>query len=381
MLSVSQIQHPQTQICRYAAQRIQGLEAAGKLTHGSRFRKWYPTTTTELQGFLAIILNMDLIELPHIEDYWKTSWETEVPFFRRVMPRDRFELLFWLLHVSHSDSDQEKRIDKVGLLLKSMLTRFRRRYYPGCELAVDETMVGFRGRFAAKQYMPNKPTKWGIKCFTLADSANGYVLNVLVYTGRDTLEDASNESLPQPARVVLHLAEPYLGCGHHMFTDRYYTSLPLAQTLHSLQTGFTGTCMKNRTDLPDDVRGQLRLQHGQVAAYRADHLLTPAWLAEKKKKPVIMVTTRASAATTVSSRSTRTPTVKPVVVDNYNHHMNGVDLADQHAVYYSFIRKTVKWWRKVVFWLVETAVLNSYILYKENCTQPHDSRGLSSIGG
>ena len=62
-------------------------------------------------------------------------------------------------------------------------------YYPGRELAVDETMVGFRGRFAAKQYMPNKPTKWGIKCFTLADSANGYVLNVLVYTGRDTLAD------------------------------------------------------------------------------------------------------------------------------------------------------------------------------------------------
>ena len=371
MLSVSQIQHPQTQICRYAAQRIQGLEAAGKLTHGSRFGKWYPTTTTELQGFLAIILNMGLIELPHIEDYWKTSWETEIPFFRRVVPRDRFELLFWLLHVSHSDSDQEKRIDKVGLLLKSMLTRFRRRYYPGCELAVDETMVGFRGRFAAKQYMPNKPTKWGIKCFALADSANGYVLNVLVYTGRDTLEDAGNESLPQPARVVLHLAEAYLGCGHHMFTDRYYTSLPLAQTLHSLQTGFTGTCMKNRTDLPDDVRGQLRLQHGQVAAYRADHLLTLAWLAEKKKKPVIMVTTRASAATTtVSSRSTRTPTVKPAVVDNYNHHMNGVDLADQHAVYYSFIRKTVKWWRKVVFWLVETAVVNSYILYKETVPNP-----------
>ena len=138
--------HPQTQICRYAAQRIQGLQAAGKLTHGSRFRKWYPTTTTELQGFLAIILNMGLIELPHIEDYWKTSWETEVPFFRRVMPRDRFELLFWLLHVSHSDSAEEKRINKVGLLLESMLTRFRRRYYPGCELAVDETMVGFRGR-------------------------------------------------------------------------------------------------------------------------------------------------------------------------------------------------------------------------------------------
>ena len=188
----------------------------------------------------------------------------EVPFFPRVMARDRFEFLFWLLHVSHSDSAEEKRIDKVALLLKSLLTRFRRHYYPGRELAVDKTMVGFRGRFAAKQYMPNKPTKWGIKWFALADSANGYVLNVLVYTDRDTLEDASNESFPQPARVVLHVAEPYLVCGHHLFTDRYYTSLPLAQTLHSLQTGFTGTAVKNHADLPDDIRGNLRLEHGQV---------------------------------------------------------------------------------------------------------------------
>ena len=347
MLSISQIQHPQTQIFKYASQIIQGLEAAGKLTHGSLFRKWYPTTTTELRGFLAIILNMGSIELLH-RGSLQNLLGNRGSFFPRVMPRDLFELLF-----------------------ESMLTRFRRRYYPGCELAVDETMVGFRGRFAAKQYMPNKPTKWRIKCFTLADSANGYVLNVLVYTGKDTLEDASNESLPQPAGVVLHVAELYLGCGHHLFTDRYYTSLPLAQTLHSLQTGFTDTCMKNRTDLPHDVRGQLRLQHGQVAAYRADHLLTLAWLAEQKKKPVIMVSTRASAATTtVSFRTTHIPTVKPVVVDSYNHHMNGVDLADQHAVNYNFVRKTVKLWRKVVFWLVETAVVNSHILYKETVPNP-----------
>ena len=75
-----------------------------------------------MQGFLAIILNMGLIELPQIEDYWKTSWVTEVPFFHRVMPRDRFELLFWLLHVSHSNNSTVKKIDKVQLLLEALLT-------------------------------------------------------------------------------------------------------------------------------------------------------------------------------------------------------------------------------------------------------------------
>lgn len=50
--------------------------------------------------------------------------------------------------------------------------------------------------------------------------------------------------------------------------------------------------------------------------------------------------------------------------------MNGVDIADQHAVYYCFVRKTVKWWRKLCFWLIETAVVNSYVLYCESTSSP-----------
>ena len=99
------------------------------------------------------------------------------------------------------------------------------------------------------------------------------------------------------------------------------------------------------------------------------------WRAEKKKKPVIMVSTTSSAATTLvqSSNHFLPPVVKPVVIDTYNNYMNGVDIADQHTVYYSFIRKTVKWWRKLCFWLLETAVVNSYVLYRESlgCPRSH----------
>ena len=50
--------------------------------------------------------------------------------------------------------------------------------------------------------------------------------------------------------------------------------------------------------------------------------------------------------------------------------MNGVDIVDQHSVYYSFSRKTVKWWKKIVFWLRETSMVNSYILYKLTVASP-----------
>ena len=53
-----------------------------------------------------------------------------------------------------------------------------------------------------------------------------------------------------------------------------------------------------------------------------------------------------------------------MIVD-YNKHMLGVDKLDQLMSYYCFLHKSVKWWCKVFFWILEVAVVNAYIIYKE----------------
>ena len=60
----------------------------------------------------------------------------------------------------------------------------------------------------------------------------------------------------------------------------------------------------------------------------------------------------------------RPPKTKPQVVADYNNFMLGVDKVDQMGTYYSFIHKSVKWWRKVFFWLLEATTINSFIVYK-----------------
>ena len=263
--------------------------------------------------------------------------------------------------------------NKVKALLDLLIPKFQTSYKPPCNLSVDETMVGFRGRFGAKQYMPSKPTKYGIKAFTMADSEHGYMLNVLVYTGKDTLEEADEEfaNLPQPGRIVMYLTKPYLGKGHHVFCDRYYSSIPLAEALTKHLTAMTGTIIKNRTDLPDTIRSlAFRLSDNEVIAFRDNCLLVLGWRAAQKKKPLFTLTTDCSA-NVIPVASRRTGRVeKPVVVDRYNYSMNGVDRADQYTVYYSFIRKSKKWWKKLFFWLLETTVVNSYILYRLNTHRP-----------
>ena len=47
-------------------------------------------------------------------------------------------------------------------------------------------MISFDGRLYFIQYMPMKPTKWGMKAYVLADARTGYMYNWYLYTGECT---------------------------------------------------------------------------------------------------------------------------------------------------------------------------------------------------
>ena len=100
-------------------------------------------------------------------------------------------------------------------------------------------------------------------------------------------------------------------------------------------------------------------------AFWVGDLVALAWRAAKKQQRVLMLSTECSARLVIvpACQCDSEPQTKPIVVHTCNQQMNGVDIADQHAVYYS-LRKTMKWWRKIL--IIETAMVNSYVLY--NCT-------------
>ena len=47
-------------------------------------------------------------------------------------------------------------------------------------------MIKFKGRLGFKQYLKNKPTKWGIKVFVLSDAVSAYIKRIQIYTGAAT---------------------------------------------------------------------------------------------------------------------------------------------------------------------------------------------------
>ena len=72
---------------------------------------------------------------------------------------------------------------KVRPFLDPLIQNFQDAYQPSRELSIDESMIGFKGRLSFIQYLPKKPTKWGMKAFVLADSRNEYTYNWRLYTG------------------------------------------------------------------------------------------------------------------------------------------------------------------------------------------------------
>ena len=65
------------------------------------------------------------------------------------------------------------RLFKVCAILLRVHENIQAAYEPSKNLSVDEGMIAFKGRLSFRQYMPAKPTKYGIKVWMAADFANG----------------------------------------------------------------------------------------------------------------------------------------------------------------------------------------------------------------
>lgn len=77
---------------------------------------------------------------------------------------------------------------------------------------MDEAMIKFKGRLGFKQYMKDKPTKWGIKVIVLSDARNGYVYRLEIYTGKNQVID---DCTGLCSRVVLDLVKRLRSFWYH----------------------------------------------------------------------------------------------------------------------------------------------------------------------
>ena len=177
------------------------------------------------------------------------------------MTKIRFEEVSQYLHFSNSESEPQcgeenfDRLYKVRSLLSGVLENSQKAYEPSKNLSIDEGMIAFKGRLSFRQYMPAKPTKYGIKVWMAADSQNGYVNNFSVYLGKEGNVPRANGL---GYDVVMKMASPFLKNHRHIFFDNFFTSTKLMEDLLAQDTYACGTVRSNRRDLPPCAKNKLR---------------------------------------------------------------------------------------------------------------------------
>ena len=189
------------------------------------------------------------------------------------MSRDRFDLIWRFLHLSNNNQpNNNDKLSKLRFFLDYLNRKFKEVYKPNAHMTVDESMVPFKGRLGFKQYMPAKPVKWGIKVWSLCESATGYLYNFQIYIGA---EGQAEHGLSY--RVVMDLCVCLANTFITVVFDNFYTSCELLKNLLIRGIYACGTIRQNRKGLPQELRNPNQLQKHQYRCAQQDDLTFVVW--------------------------------------------------------------------------------------------------------
>ena len=147
-------------------------------------------------------------------------------------------------HLNNNTNDNKSDLlFKIRPYLNSVNLKFEKYYNAGKHLSVDECMIKFNGRLKFKQFIMNKPVKFGVKGFLMCDSKNYYCHKVEIYTGKSksSIDYSATENL------LINLTKNVVDNDRILYMDSYYTSTKISKYLSLHRTGLIGTIRKNRT--------------------------------------------------------------------------------------------------------------------------------------
>ncbi|KAJ8953373.1 hypothetical protein NQ318_023490 [Aromia moschata] len=319
-------------------------------------------------GLITHIVNEtnSVVKKPELRQYWSKNPLLVTPFFSQCLSNKIFEAIHQNLHFSNNDEFDEAshpnpKLNKIWPVYDCLVTKFREAITPEKYIAIDESLLLYKGRLGWIQYIPLKRARFGIKTYMLCESKSGYVWNFIIYTGKQTNLDADYKDLPVSSQVVMTLLKPLLNLGYTLTMDNFYNSPQLADLLLTHKTDVYGTLKLSRKEVPNELKSK-KLKKGETASYQRGKVTILKW---KDKKEIALIST-VHSNTCVEIEKRGETKVKPKVVVDYNDTMGGVHRVDQHLADYSLPRKRgKKYYKKLFFHLLDLALWNSFIVYRK----------------
>jgi hypothetical protein len=365
-------------------------------------RYWRPTNENEIHVLFGIFIYMSVHREPNHTIYWETS-KPKLDGPNHTIPQhmslNRYENLRRYLHLSPPKNpnsqteteEEEEKEEEWWWRLDPLFTVFRTAcqtcLIPGTAVAIDEIMVRFHGRSSDTCKMPKKPIKQGYKIFVLAD--DGYVWHFQLSSKQFGIGELSKvDELTATGSMVLQMARllPKIPNSHYiLYLDNYSTSIPLFSTLQKENIGAAGTRRPSGTDFPALLivlrrNWPSKLEWGTTIADIVDDVLCIGWQDNNFVLGLSTVHTVHEASSWVTSKrnrpsetSTNAITARevfgdlpfmnldiPAFINDYNHNMNSVDLANQHRQPYNTQRIAYRTWIPLLHWILDQAAINAY---------------------
>ena len=210
--------------------------------------KLHDLSVCELEKFLAVVLYMSVVPLSSTRRFW--SVKLRIIQVSDILSRRRFEEIKRFLHFNDNskmlppDHENFDKLFKVRPLLDHLRAKYNSITIPGT-LCVDEQMIPFKGKSSLKQYVPNKPHKYGYKVFVLCNS-KGIIHDFELYSGK--IHPLPGEpDLGASSNIALRLAKVIPAAQNHLlFFDNWFTSMPLMCHLAKSKIFCLGTVRSNR---------------------------------------------------------------------------------------------------------------------------------------
>lgn len=285
--------------------RNTNLYAAKKKAEGQK-RKWSDMGTDEVYHFISLILYYSLVKTSTGRDMWRRGRLYRLPFPGSLMPGYRYEAIMAFFHMSDPTDDAANDLlqgqpgydglCRIKPPQDQILTTCRAYYHPRQNLSVDERIVATKAKIGMKQFIEDKPTKWGYKLCILADSSDSYTCDFSIYEGKAMMTPSPCDAMTPSGQglsfdlVVNLLHVPYLGTRYAVFVDNFYTSLKLFLHLRNIGCGACGTIHETRIGFPHSKVNALTKTavRGDKVWIRNGPLLFAKW---RDKRDVMMCST------------------------------------------------------------------------------------------
>ncbi|XGW22794.1 hypothetical protein V3C99_005202 [Haemonchus contortus] len=110
------------------------------------------TNKEELKKFIALCIQMGLVKMPRLRDYWSTRPALGGhPFAGKIVPRNRLKQLLRSLHLCDISAPDGDRLYKIKAFVDIFDGNCERNFQPGKGVTIDKLLVPFRERIVFRQ--------------------------------------------------------------------------------------------------------------------------------------------------------------------------------------------------------------------------------------